>query len=184
MPSPSKLALASGLAVTAGIFFGGAWLASGMTPETIPETTEQPAAAPAPSQTAALDRSSNAQSEVRQGELDVTVTGVRNTNGKIVILAFDNAAAYDAYDYENAAGYAELPAATTPIRHTFTGLSPDQVAVVLIHDENENYHLDMVEGYPIEGYGTSNANSPYDELSFQQAAIKTGSISVKIHYLD
>ncbi|MEM7327508.1 MAG: DUF2141 domain-containing protein [Pseudomonadota bacterium] len=182
MPSPSKIALVSGLAVTAGIFFGGAWLASGMTPETSDPLKAQTALNATP--TPAPDADSGAQTEISYGELEITVTGARNTNGRIIILVFDKAAAYDAYDYENAAGYAELDAQTAPMTHTFSGLSADAHAVILFHDENENYDLDLVEGYPVEGYGTSNATSAYDELSFQQAVVEPGSISVKIHYLE
>ncbi|MEM9573346.1 MAG: DUF2141 domain-containing protein [Pseudomonadota bacterium] len=182
MPSPSKLALVSGLVVTASIFFGGAWLASGMTPE-ISAPVEAQAAREAtltPMPAADLD----APTEISYSELEVTVTGARNTNGRIIILVFDKAAAYDAYDYENAAGYAELDAQIAPMIHTFTGLSADGHAVVLFHDENENYDLDLMEGVPVEGYGTSNAKSAYDELSFPQAVVEPGSISVKIHYLE
>lgn len=182
MPSPTKLALVSGLAVTTGIFFGGAWLASGMTPETseLPKVQTALEAAPTPAPATNLSR----QTQNPYSELEVTVTGARNTNGRIIILVFDTAAAYDAYDFENAAGYAELAAQTGPITHTFSGLSADGHAVVLFHDENENYDLDLMEGYPVEGYGTSNAKSAFDELSFQQAIVEPGIVSVKIHYLE
>jgi len=182
MPSPSKLALASGLVVTASIFFGGAWLASGMTPELSGPAEAQTALEATSTPMPGAD--SGAQTEISNSELRLTVTGARNTNGRIVVLVFDNAAAYDTYDYENAAGYAELAAQTAPMTHTFSGLTADAHAVVLFHDENENCDLDLVEGYPVEGYGTSNATSAYDELSFQQAVVEPGSISVKIHYLD
>ena len=182
MPSPSKLALVSGLAVTTCLFFGGAWLASGMTPETSPMTDVQTILESTPTLEPAPDLSIHSEHGSR--ELKVTVTGARSTNGKIIVLVFDEAAAYNAYDYENAVGYAELAASTAPITHTFSGLTADAHAVVLIHDENENYNLDLVEGYPIEGYGTSNADSAYDELSFRQAMVEPGSVSVKIRYLD
>ena len=182
MPSPSKLALVSGLAVTGGIFFGGAWFASGMTPETSETVEAQPV--PEETPTPLPDADLNAQIESPSGALEVTVTGARNANGRIIVLVFDTAAAYDAYDYERAAGYAELVAQTAPVTHTFSGLSADAHAVVLFHDENENYDLDVVEGYPAEGYGTSNADSAYEELNFQQAVVEAGSVSVKIHYLD
>lgn len=182
MPSPSKLALASGLVVTAGIFFGGAWLASGMTPETIPETGAQvaPEASPPPAATSI----SSPQTEIPDRDLKVTINGARNANGTVIVLVFDNEAAYDAYDYEKAVAYAELAASTEPITHTFSGLTSYVNAVVLIHDENDNYDLDMVDGYPVEGYGTSKAKTAYDELSFSQAAVGLGAISVKVHYLD
>ncbi len=182
MPSPSKLALVSGLAVTAIIFLGGAWLASGMTPDSAQITKAQ--SAPEASPTTLSSPNHNIQSENPYSELEVTVVGARNSNGKIIVLVFDRAVTYDAYDYENAVGYAEIAAATASITHTFSGLSANAHAVVLFHDENEDYDLDLVDGYPVEGYGTSNAKSAYDELSFEQAVVEPGSISVKIHYLE
>ncbi len=182
MPSPSKLALVSGLAATTCLFFGGAWLASGMTSETPAKVEAQAAAEAAQTPASAADLS--AQTENSYGELEVTVTGARNTNGRIIILVFDKEATYDAYDYENAVRYAELAAVTAPVTHRFTGLSADAHAVVLIHDENENYDLDIVNGFPVEGYGTSNADNAYEELSFQKAAVEPGSVSVRIHYLE
>lgn len=54
MPSPSKFALFSGLTITAGIFYGGAWLASGVSSaDALPASSnrgikEVPILAPAP----------------------------------------------------------------------------------------------------------------------------------------
>lgn len=182
MPSPSKLALVSGLVMTTGIFLGGAWLASGMTPAVSQPVEAQTASEATPTPAPAADLST--QTENSYSELEVTVTGARNTNGRIIVLVFDDATAYDAYDYENAVGYAELAAGTAPMTHTFSDLSADAHAVVLFHDENENYDLDLVDGYPVEGYGTSNAKSAYDELSFQQAVVEPGAVRVEIHYLE
>ena len=182
MPSPSKFALFSGLAVTTGLFLGGAWLASGMTPPTATsiEPTDAPKRSPLLAPVPSVDIQSNTQSKA----LKVTVSGVRNSDGKVIVLVFDSAAAYDAYDYERAVGYAELTASSRHVSHVFSDLSDGPFAVVAIHDENENYDLDLVDGYPSEGYGTSRATSPYDELSFQQAAVAAGAVELKIHYLD
>ncbi len=218
MPSPSKFVLVSGLVITGGLFYGGAWFASGLTSSEGSSfkyerpVREMPLLAPVPefnrhvieqvqsisSSILASSQKETLQRNVASAEnasekthvtnskdvmpLRVTISGVRNANGKVLVLIFDNQPAYDAYDYDQAVGFAEIAATTEDISFTFKDLISGPYAVTLFHDENGNYDLDMQDGYPIEGYGTSGAENAYDELSFQQAAVNPGDISVQMYY--
>lgn len=190
MPSPSKLALFSGLATTAAIFVGGACLASGMTPTDAAEPSPSenietsPLVAPMPASAAPTVPEAAPPAERMPNSLHVTLTGARNASGKIIVLVFENAAAFSAYDHEQAVGYAELDASTAPMTYSFEDLVEGPYAVAIIHDENGNYDLDMAEGYPVEGYGTSHASSPYDQLNFEQASVAPTAITVRLHYLE
>ena len=106
----------------------------------------------------------NPVSELRQIDtalsvpLNVAISGVRNTAGRVLILVFDSQSAYDGYDYERAVGYAEVAPTNDTIKYAFDDLTTGPYAVTIIHDENGNYDLDLKDGYPIEGYGTTGAN--------------------------
>lgn len=210
MPSPSKTALVSGLVITAGIMFSGAWLASGMTSAdgdaiaenararpTMPLLAPIPGAAqdavPTPqrisapqSQDIAISNeapSAGSDAAAVPAALQVTINGVRNDSGKILVFVFDTKAAYDAYDYTQAVGYAELDASTEPITHTFADLTDGPYAIGLFHDENANQDFDMQGQLPTEGYGTSGASNAYDEPSFRKASVEAGPVSIQVHYL-
>lgn len=210
MPSPSKTALVSGLLVTAGIMFSGAWLASGMTSTDADASTDQAAASPTmpllapipggtqsetpePQRTAApqvqdippsnTTVSETAGSAPADTSLDVTIEGVRSNAGKVLVFVFDNKAAYDAYDYTQAVGYAELDASTGPITYRFPDLTSGPYAIGLFHDENSNQNFDMQGEYPAEGYGTSRATSAYDDPSFSKASVEAGPVTIQVHYL-
>ncbi len=116
--------------------------------------------------------------------LTVSINGVRNSKGKIYIMVFDNAAAYASYDYQQAVGFAELPASTRRITTKFPDLADKAYAVSVFHDENGNQQFDMQGDYPAEGYGTSLAKSAYDNLKFHQAIVGPGPIGVRIFYLN
>ena len=210
MPSPSKTALVSGLLVTAGIMFSGAWLASGMTSTDAGASNSQIATSPAmprfapipggaqsdapelertsapqvqdiqPSNTSASETAAAATANT---SLDVTIEGVRSNAGKVLVFVFDNKVAYDAYDYTQAVGYAELDASTAAITYQFSDLTGGPYAIGLFHDENSNQNFDMQGDYPAEGYGTSGATSAYDDPSFSKASVEAGPVTIQVHYL-
>lgn len=186
MPSPTKLALVSGLVMTAGIFLGGAWIASAM-------PGDKAAALSAGAHTArSMPQPSpgGSREEARRptlgtaSPLHLSIHGVRGPEGKVLVLVFDTPSAFDALDYTQAVGYAELPATTASLTHVFDSLIAGPYAIALFHDENGNQDFDMVDGYPAEGYGTSNASGPYDMPTFQRASVRAGHVVVDIHYPD
>jgi uncharacterized protein (DUF2141 family) len=175
MPSPSKLSLVFGVVATASLMVAGAWLASQAHAEdgSLPGSEN---VAPQPNDIAAAAPVS--------GPLVVTVEGVRNESGKIIIVVFQDEVSYSTYDYEAAAGYAEIAATTEPLIHTFSELNDGPYAVVLFHDENNDNQLNMSGQYPVEGYGTSGANGPYDEPNFEQASFPAGDVVIEAYYLE
>lgn len=115
--------------------------------------------------------------------LSVTITGVRNDTGKVIVLVFDNRDAFKAYDYQRAAGYQEIAAAAGDVAVTFPQLTKGPYAVAAYHDENGNRDFDMDGQTPREGYATSGATDAYDAPTFARASMPVGKLSIKMHYL-
>lgn len=116
--------------------------------------------------------------------LTVAVSGVKNNQGSVYVFVFADKASYDAYDYTQAVGYTQLPATTDEIVKTFPELDGGPYAVGVFHDQNgdQDFNMDL-NGYPLEGYGTSNARGKYDEVSYERALVQSGSVAVKMYYL-
>lgn len=120
---------------------------------------------------------------IAQG-LEVTVEGVRNSVGKVVVLIMDNRDAFKAYDYKTAVGYKEVPASTGSVQAFFPNLNSGPYAVVAFHDENENSDLDVDGQVPSEGYTVSGARDAYDEPPFKRAATNKPAQTVRMFYLN
>lgn len=115
--------------------------------------------------------------------LHVEITGVRNNKGTVIVLVFDDAVAFAAYDYERAVAFAEIAAATGTVLAEFSDLGRGQYAVTLFHDENGDDDFNTDGMYPLEGYGTSGASGAYDEPTFDEASVDADRISVRMQYL-
>ncbi|WP_415715938.1 DUF2141 domain-containing protein [Roseibium sp.] len=152
----------TGIAVSAGILIGGAWLASKVPSVEANEVAAKPLAT----------------------GLEVTVEGVRNGNGQVIVMVMDNRDALKTYDYQAAVGYLEVPASTGRVLATFPDLTSGPFAVVAIHDENGNRDLDMKNQIPTEGYMVSGARDAYDEPPFSRAASDQPRQTVRMFYLD
>ncbi|MEM7469343.1 MAG: DUF2141 domain-containing protein [Pseudomonadota bacterium] len=153
------------LLITATIFICGAWLAS-----------------QAGRYTFSAQQQTSVDSSNVTDSLRVTVKGIRNANGKLLVLAFDDADAYATVDFERAAGYQEVFATPGSVEILFPALDDGPYAISILHDEDGDYDLRMEGDIPKEGYGTSNAKSKYDELSFKEALVSPGDVSVKLFY--
>lgn len=178
-----------GLALSLGICVIGAWSAATVTATAMASATVSaaaPATGPVTAQQNPIDTAtlSEAVSETESSGLQISIAGVRNASGRVLIMVFDDAISYSSYDYEGAVAYQELPAQKGELRVNFPSLSRGAYAVSVVHDENGDYELNTVQEYPVEGYGTSNARSPYEELSFRQAAISSAEVSIRMMYLD
>ncbi|MEL7524539.1 MAG: DUF2141 domain-containing protein [Pseudomonadota bacterium] len=125
----------------------------------------------------------NEKSTVEVG-LEVTIEGVRNGNGHVIILIMDDADAYNAFDYDAAAGYREIAAAAGGVTATFAGLPTGRYAVVAFHDENGNRDLDMNDTIPGEGYAVSGARDAFDAPAFDRASSDERSRRVQMYYLN
>ncbi|WP_170562935.1 DUF2141 domain-containing protein [Ruegeria atlantica] len=153
MPSNTQRIVAA--IVTAGLFVGGAWVASGFTTD--------------------IDQAAASTAEAAQNTgLTVNLHGTRSAKGNVIVMAFDQAAAFDNMDYTNAAGYLEAPASDGPARFDFPDLESGYFAVIAFHDENGDYDLNYDANYlPTEGYAVSGLNDLNDTPVYEYSLIGT-----------
>lgn len=118
------------------------------------------------------------------GSLSVSVVGVKNDVGRIIILIFDDPEAFDAWNYGRAVAYRELAAMPGVLKTTFSELSSGPFAVNIFHDEDGDYDLKMNGDLPQDGYGTSGAEEPYDVPSFSKASVIGRATQIRMHYLN
>ena len=152
-----------GAIVTLAITIGGAWIASQI-PSSVAGITAVPRG-------------------VSNAGLSIQINNVRNTKGKIVVIAFDNTAAYQSFDVERAVGYLEIDPKIGG-QASFPDLKEGPYVIFSFHDENGNRDLDMNGDMPIEGYATSGANDPYETPSFEKASVYPGANSLQMNYLE
>ncbi|MGA7180615.1 MAG: DUF2141 domain-containing protein [Thiobacillaceae bacterium] len=102
-------------------------------------------------------------------DLEVAVTGVRNTDGPVKLMLFDHA---DGFRKENKARQVlALPARAGSVQGVFHDLPPGRYAVIAYHDEDGNGKLDLRFGmFPTEGYGLSNNRKVSGPPSFKEAS--------------
>jgi uncharacterized protein (DUF2141 family) len=111
-----------------------------------------------------------ALSAYSQIKFEVTVTGIKDTNGTIRVGLFSSEEEF----LENAV-YGEVVKATgSKVTVVFNSLPPGQYGISVIHDENENGELDSnFMGIPKEGFGFgNNAMGMFGPPSFKEASIK------------
>ena len=200
MPNPSKSMFFTSLVLTAGIIGGGAMLAS--------QVPVSPGSFVGLSQwgSQSQDHGSDSQGERPSGianisvmtqagstpssqqalaapTLELTIEGVQGNEGTLLLFVFADEASYNAFDYFNTVGYAELDASGPALTYTFPDLTAGPYVVSIFHDANGNQDLDMQNGIPIEGYGTSGTDDPYAMPSFAEAAVDAGPATIQMHYL-
>jgi len=86
------------------------------------------------------------------GALTANVDGIRNSNGVLVVAAFDDATAFEAMDVMNAAALAIVPASQGRVSVTFHDLPTGSYAIAALHDEDRDGDLDLDGEVPTEGY--------------------------------
>jgi len=126
--------------------------------------------------TAALPHATQAEG------VTLTVEGLRNDRGNVLIAVFDQARTFDRLLFENAVGFAEVPARRGQVKYQFPALTSGPYAIFLFHDENGNRDIDNVANTLLEGIGASGANTSKDEPSFAQASFLPGQVRVGVHY--
>jgi len=114
--------------------------------------------------------------------LDLTVSGIRNANGNIIVILFDEQYPFDNLLVEQAAAFAEFPAAPGKITHRLTGLGQGPFAIFLFHDENEDEDINFSGNRLLEGIGASGAHRIEDEPTFTEAAVDAGPVNVQVFY--
>jgi uncharacterized protein (DUF2141 family) len=120
------------------------------------------------------------------GVVEVTITGVRNANGHVLVAICDSATFLaPTCPYH---GRAQAHAGSVMVR--ITGVPPGVYAVQAYHDENDNNRLDRsLLGLPEEGMGFSNnAKMRFGPPAFADAAVQIqsggGAIQFALRYFD
>jgi uncharacterized protein (DUF2141 family) len=123
-------------------------------------------------------------------DLRLTVTGVRSDGGELLIGLYDNPEGY-AHAIANASKGGLMPdrgrlvglsirARQGSETTVFAQLPPGRYAAIVIHDENDNGHLDAnAIGIPTEGYCFgNNARGFLGAPSFEAASVTVGTADV------
>lgn len=89
------------------------------------------------------------------GTIRVDVSGFRNGSGTLLCALFNRAAEFPD---GTALLRTRTPARANGAQCVFKDVAPGRYAVAVVHDENDNGHMDRVPliGLPLEGYGVSN----------------------------
>lgn len=121
-------------------------------------------------------------------DLTVEAAGIRNQDGALFVVVYDEARAFKADRIDKAFAVASMAATGEDARITLHDVPAGSYAVSLFHDENGNGDFDMRRGVPKEGYGTSNGRDRFDEPDFARAAVAVDGedrvVRVRVHYLD
>lgn len=121
-------------------------------------------------------------SNLRAADLTIEVSGLKNSRGKLQIVVFDQEETYKNYNIKKA--YASVSKTIHNGKNTITlhDIPRGDYAISLLHDENNNNQMEMnMSKMPLEGYGTSNANDKYAQLSFRDAQVKILSSNKKVN---
>ena len=120
------------------------------------------------------------------GDLSVTVTGVRNDRGSMMVALYDDETMFEKRSKPRKG--AIVKAVKGESRVVFHDVSAGTYAVAVFHDENDNRRLDTnLLGMPLEGYGFSrNASGLTGPPSFENAAFGfdgiSGALSIALRY--
>ncbi len=112
----------------------------------------------------------------------LTVDGLRNDQGTVLVAVFDTARAFDRLQFAKAVDLAAIPARTGTVTHHFPALTAGPYAIFLFHDENDDQDLNHTGDTLLEGVGASGAPNPDDDPDFADAAFAPGPVRVVVHY--
>lgn len=130
---------------------------------------------------AAFAAISTAATASAQG-LNLTVDGIRNTDGSILVLVFDKASAFEQLEWRRAVRFADIPARTGRVAHRFADLTSGPYAVFVLHDENRDQDLNHNGERLLEGIGATGATMTKPYPDFTQASVGPGDVTVHLYY--
>jgi uncharacterized protein (DUF2141 family) len=118
--------------------------------------------------------------------LQIDVTALRSQKGVVQLCLTQRPDAFPDCTKDAAAIRRTLPASNPRVR--FTGLTPGNYAIAVIHDANGNAKLDTLMGIPREGFGFSrNPAIGFGPPSFAAARFEVGTSAetqqVRMRYL-
>jgi len=125
---------------------------------------------------------SNRDVSTSYDRLSIEVKGIRSSDGRVLVMIFDNSMGFENYDHTKAIGYQEVDAQGNTLVFSFSSLTDGPYAVFVMHDENNDYQLNQREGYPVEGFAVSGAKTRYDEPTFKQASVAKGDYALRLVY--
>lgn len=98
--------------------------------------------------------------------ITVTVNNITNNNGKVIFGLHNE----DTFMKAEALQSAESLIENGEVKVTFNGIKPGTYAIMVLHDENENYRMDFHDnGMPKENYAMSNNPLSYGPPQFLDA---------------
>lgn len=112
----------------------------------------------------------------------LTVEGLRNDRGEVLVAVFDQAEAFDRLDFDKVIDFAEIPAHMGQVVHQFPALTLGPYAIFLFHDENSDQDLNFGGTTLLEGLGASGAANSGDDPDFSAASFPSGPVPIKVHY--
>jgi uncharacterized protein (DUF2141 family) len=125
-------------------------------------------------------------------DLTITVDGLRNNNGQVLLCIFDakssDTASFPDCDKGRPVRSLKAPIAGGKVIVTYNGLAPGTYGVAMIHDENFDGKLATnFIGIPTDGFGVSNNPTLYRAPRFSDAQFSLGegkaAITVTAKYL-
>ena len=123
-----------------------------------------------------------AATTAQAGGLNLVVDGLRNANGAVVVLVFDDEAAFEQLDYRNAIDYAMIDARPGQVTHSFPQLTTGPYAIFVYHDENGDMDVNFEGQRLLEGIGASGAPTATSYPGFDEAAVPPGDVTVRVFY--
>lgn len=113
-----------------------------------------------------LSISSLSAQETKGITISVTVENAKSDNGNILVDVHTEETFMRTKGFDSAESKIENGKAT----FTFSNVKPGEYAIMVLHDENENYKLDFESnGMPKESYGVSNNPMSYGPPQFNEA---------------
>lgn len=117
----------------------------------------------------------------KESKIVVTVTGIENETGNIIVLIHDNEYSYhnDGDLNNNDSNFfrvLELPARSPKMKVVFDGIPSGKYAINVLHDENSDKKLNRMifpfTGMPSESYGiTNNVYAWFSKAPFKNALV-------------
>jgi len=188
MPSTPKMIL--DLSVSVLLITGGAWLAA-KTPVSLALAQDfQASPALASNQITQVSQSETISGSVvppsNQAEprphLSVEIAPLRNTQGRLLVLVFDEAEAYETFNWTQAIEFTERNANASNLTFEFEALTDGPYAIFVMHDEDSNYELAMQDDMPLEGYASTGMSNWYDTPDFETASVNAVTIDIQLFY--
>ena len=97
-----------------------------------------------------------AQFALSSQTLKVSITGLRNNKGSVIMGFYNNDKAFE----DETPLFTKLESKASTVNHVltlnYTGIKPGTYGIVLLDDENNNNKMDFGWILPEEGYGFSN----------------------------